>query len=901
MSLDPSIIIREQARQLFQTVPSSTIAQIVISSCFYLLFRDIIDSALLITWYITLSTVVIARFLLAKQYEKRQPNNVKLWLKYFTFITFLMGVSWAFFISFYLVSDDTTLKTLFIILSCGVISAAVPILAAWTPAFFTNTIPQVVTLIAIFIYQNETTSYFLAGSLLIYYLMLVSLQKTANHNIINSFRLEHKNDELVSKLNDEVEQREQLITERTHELNDSLKRLDIALETSQQGWFDLNIPSGEILVSDEYPRLLGYEPNEFHSNLQSWQDNIHPEDLSATLSAFHECLKTGQSKSATYRRKTKDNQWLWFSSVGEVIEWDDKHQPLRMVGIHRDISQQKQDEEALNLMAHYDVLTKLPNRMLFADRFNQAIAHSKRTGNMLAICFLDLDNFKPINDTFGHDAGDKLLIEVANRLRITIREEDTASRQGGDEFSLLLRDIESFAQCDQLLERIRYSLAQPYIINGYTHNISVSIGSTIYPIDNSDLDMLLRHADKAMYQAKLAGKNQQQQFNYLNDQEVVNRLTKLQETKQALVNKEFCLYYQPKINLDTGEVFGLEALIRWNHPTKGLIPPLDFLPLINNTDVEIQLGGWVINEATQQLELWQQQHNIKLEVSINISSNHLQSPVFFDQLNEALDKYPGVDSQDLQLEILESSALGDIDKVGSIIKSCQTVFGVNVALDDFGTGYSSLTHMKHLPANTIKIDQSFVRDVLCNPHDFSIIEGVIGLAQAFNRKIIAEGVESEDHGLALLIMGCKQAQGYAISRPIPANDIPEWLANYSPNQNWIKYSNEKHTKRENQIKLLQLTTKHWFENINHALETKGDGSYDQCLVKCHLGAWLPRFKEQDIFDGDLLNELQQAHDIFYSQADALVKTYQTGDIDAAREGLIELKIAYQNVEDLLSI
>jgi len=209
--------------------------------------------------------------------------------------------------------------------------------------------------------------------------------------------------------------------------------------------------------------------------------------------------------------------------------------------------------------------------------------------------------------------------------------------------------------------------------------------------------------------------------------------------------------------------------------------------------------------------------------------------------------------------------------------------------------------MKHLPANTIKIDQSFVRDVLCNPHDFSIIEGVIGLAQAFNRKIIAEGVESEDHGLALLIMGCKQAQGYAISRPIPANDIPEWLANYSPNQNWIKYSNEKHTKQENQIKLLQLTTKHWFENIKHALETKGDGSYDQCLVKCHLGAWLPRFKEQDIFDGDLLNELQQAHDIFYSQADALVKTYQTGDIDAAREGLIELKMAYQNVEDLLSI
>jgi len=1030
MSLHPNIIVREQARQLFQSITSSSIAQLFIIACFYVMFRHIVNINLLTLWFISISTVVTLRFLLSWQYNKNKPSDEKKWLQRFTFLTLLLGISWASFSLFYLITDDAILKALFIVLTCGVMSAAVPVLAAWSPAFYANTIPQFITLLLILLVQNEATSYFLSVALVMYYFMLFFLHRDANHNIKKSFQLEHKNDELVSKLNAEVTQREQLITERTHELNDSLKRLDIALETSQQGWFDLNIQTGEIVVSDEYPRLLGYEPNEFHSNFQTWQDNIHPDDLSATLNAFHECIKTGQSKEAIYRRKTRDNQWLWFHSVGEVIEWVNQHQPLRMVGIHRDITQQKQAEEALktseikfhtlfdsttdaviiseglnfidaneatltlfgcssieelctrtvadvspeeqpcgtnstilaqqhiskaieqgshhfewmhkridtnesfpadvllnkltingrvmvqatvrniterkkseeklNLMAHYDVLTKLPNRMLFADRFHQAIAHSKRTGNMLAVCFLDLDNFKPINDTFGHDTGDKLLIEVADRLRITIREEDTASRQGGDEFALLLRDIESFAQCDQLLERIRHSLAQPYLINDYTHNISVSIGSTIYPIDNSDLDTLLRHADKAMYQAKLAGKNQQQQFNSLNDQQVVHRLTKLQQIKQALANKEFCLYYQPKVNLNTGEVFGVEALIRWSHPNKGLISPLDFLPFITNTDVEIQLGGWVINEAIQQLDLWQQQHNIKLEVSINISSHHLQSSAFFDQLNEALDMHPNVDSEDLQLEILESSALGDIDTIGGIITSCQTVLGVNVALDDFGTGYSSLTHMKHLSANTIKIDQSFVRDVLCNPHDFSIIEGVIGLAHAFNRKVIAEGVESEDQGLALIIMGCTQAQGFAIARPIPANDIPEWFANYTPNQYWVKYSNEKHTEQENQIKLLQLTTKHWFENIEHALQTQEDGNYDQYLVKCHLGAWLPRFKEQGIFDDNLLNELQQAHDIFYSQTSTLVKAYQAGDIDTAKAGMDELKVAYQNVEDLLS-
>ena len=384
-------------------------------------------------------------------------------------------------------------------------------------------------------------------------------------------------------------------------------------------------------------------------------------------------------------------------------------------------------EKALQKMVHFDVLTKLPNRVLFADRFYQAVAHSTRTENMLAVCFLDLDDFKPVNDNHGHDVGDKLLIEVASRIKECIREEDTVSRQGGDEFTLLLRDIESFKQCKETLDRVRDALAQPCIINDYPHKVTASIGTTIYPLDEADLDTLIRHADQAMYQAKLAGKNQLKLFNSLNDHEITNRQSQLSEVKQALTGGQFQLYYQPKVNMKTGKVFGVEALIRWIHPEKGLIPPLDFLPLIDGTELEIQVGGWVINEALQQLDDWQQQ-GIKLEVSINISSHHLQSEAFFDQLNEALDKHPDVNSQDLQLEILESSALGDINAISGIIKSCQNVLGVNVALDDFGTGYSSLTHMKNLSANTIKIDQTFVRDLLDDPNDYSIIEGVIGLA-----------------------------------------------------------------------------------------------------------------------------------------------------------------------------
>ena len=301
----------------------------------------------------------------------------------------------------------------------------------------------------------------------------------------------------------------------------------------------------------------------------------------------------------------------------------------------------------------------------------------------------------------------------------------------------------------------------------------------------------------------------------------------------------------------------------------------------------------------QQLNDWQQQ-GISLEVSINISSHHLQSPAFFDQLNEALDKYSDVDSQNVQLEILESSALGDIETIGGIIKSCQNVLGINIALDDFGTGYSSLTHMRNLSANTIKIDQSFVRDLLDNPDDYSIIEGVIGLARAFNRKVIAEGVETEAHGIALLIMGCYDAQGFGISRPLPADNIPAWLLNYQPNQSWINYSNESHSEQEDKIKLLQLTTKHWFQNVNNVLLTMADSGFGDYLVKCHLGKWLSRFKDEAIFDENWLEDVQKAHDIFYVLAEKLVALHHAGNIAESREGVEPLKIAYEKVNTLLS-
>lgn len=548
--------------------------------------------------------------------------------------------------------------------------------------------------------------------------------------------------------------------------------------------------TGRIIdINPAFTRVTGYSRSEVLGQTPSILSS-DKQSPAFFVEMWQRLIEQGHWHGEVWNRKKNGELFAARLSISSLTNDDGK--TLHYVGLFSDITQTKQQQQKLELMAHYDMLTELPNRSLLADRFRLGIAHSQRTETMLGVCFLDLDNFKPVNDSYGHDVGDQLLIAVAQRLKTNIRDADTASRQGGDEFVLLLGEIKSLAHCDEILQRINYFLAQPYIIAGHTFNISVSIGVTLYPGDDADLDTLLRHADYSMYQAKLAGKNRFHLFNPEQDQQTIQKHQQLDEIKQALSNNEFSLYYQPKINMKTGEVFGAEALIRWFHPEKGLIPPLEFLPIIEGSELEIQVGDWVINEALKQIVKWQKQ-GIFIEVSVNIASYHLLSSAFLSQLENALASHPNLNAKYLQLEILESSALGDLNTIRSILNTCRYVLGVNIALDDFGTGYSSLTHLKNLPANTIKIDQNFVKNMLDDPDDYAIINGVLALADSFNRKVIAEGVETTEHGLMLLAMGCYAAQGYGIARPMPATEIPNWLHSYIPNQRWLNSGNVVHT------------------------------------------------------------------------------------------------------------
>jgi diguanylate cyclase (GGDEF)-like protein/PAS domain S-box-containing protein len=454
------------------------------------------------------------------------------------------------------------------------------------------------------------------------------------------------------------------------------------------------------------------------------------------------------------------------------------------VALFSDITALKQHQAQLEHIAHYDPLTNLPNRVLLADRLHQGLAQAQRRGQLLAVAYLDLDGFKAINDAHGHDVGDQVLVALSAFMREALREGDTLARLGGDEFVAVLVDLADVAACEPMLMRLLAAAAQPVVVGEGTVQVSASLGVTFYPqMGEVDADQLLRQADQAMYQAKVAGRNRYCVFDAEEDRSVRGHHDSLDRIGRAIADGEMVLHFQPKVNLRTGEVVGMEALIRWQHPERGLLAPALFLPLIEDHPLAIDLGEWVIQAALDQMVHWQRA-GLHLPVSVNIGARQLQQPNFSARLQEFLLACPAVVPGDLELEVLETSALEDVAVVSRVIETCRAI-GVKFALDDFGTGYSSLTYLKRLPVTMLKIDQSFVRDMLDDPDDLAILQGVIGLASAFRRGVIAEGVETVAHGVMLLQLGCELAQGYGIARPMAAENVPAWCAAWRPDAAWL--------------------------------------------------------------------------------------------------------------------
>lgn len=484
------------------------------------------------------------------------------------------------------------------------------------------------------------------------------------------------------------------------------------------------------------------------------------------------------------RRKTGE---LYIASLGLfAVRNEDTHEISHYVGVFSDITSDMAHRENLEHMAYHDPLTQLPNRALLSDRLQQALAHTMRSGELLAVCYFDLDDFKEVNDAHGHEAGDQLLVEFSHRMRSCLRETDTIARMGGDEFAMLLCGLASVDECEMALGRLLNMINMPFEIDGQNALVSASIGYTIFPYDNSTADTLLRHADHAMYQAKVNGGRGYHLFDAEHDRFTRGQRQERERIEAALDYNEFKLYYQPKVDMQRGQVVSMEALIRWQHPELGLRLPNDFLPQIEHTDFVIQMGEWVVLEAMRQMSAWQRE-GLNIPVSVNIAARHLMQPNFAVRLAELLNAYPEVSPSKLELEITETAVIEDISIVTQVMQSCR-MLGITFALDDFGVGYSSLTYLRRLPIDIIKIDQSFVRDMLHDTDDLALIAGVISLSREFGRSVIAEGVESAEHGVQLLRMGCNIAQGFGIARPMPAAEVAAWVLSYQPDKNWKQAS-----------------------------------------------------------------------------------------------------------------
>jgi diguanylate cyclase (GGDEF)-like protein/PAS domain S-box-containing protein len=558
------------------------------------------------------------------------------------------------------------------------------------------------------------------------------------------------------------------------------ERIEMALDGGGLGMWEWDLVSGRLREDARAAAMAGRTQDQIESGAD-WMLEVHPDDRALVNERLARYLD-GQAVAfeVEYRRRHANGAWLWMYSRGKAVERDAQGKPLRIVGTRQDIGARKQAEADMHHLAFYDNLTGLPNRRLLLDRLEHAAAKGIRLGHTGAVLFVDLDNFKSLNDTLGHAMGDRLLQQVAHRLQSVVRESDTVARLGGDEFVILLEALDEFTRKpDQrvgvVADKILGALSSAHFLDGHEVHITPSIGITLFGELERSADELLRQADLAMVDAKSAGRNTYRFFAPVL-QLTLDEQAKIEaELRHAVRRNELLLHFQPVVDAD-GRTICLEALLRWNHPERGLLGPGQFIPAAEKSGLILGIGGWVLEHACKQLAAWAGVLDAEgVKVAVNVSARQFRQDDFVDQVMDALQR-SGADPRRLKLELTESIVLHDVEEVISKM-SLLKAQGICFALDDFGTGYSSLSYLQRLPLDELKIDKSFVHDMLASQNAATIVNAIVGLARSLGMDVVAEGVETESHRHFLASCGCMHYQGYLIAKPLPAERVcHEWLS-----------------------------------------------------------------------------------------------------------------------------
>lgn len=549
---------------------------------------------------------------------------------------------------------------------------------------------------------------------------------------------------------------------------------DVVMQIANDGIWDWHLETNLVLYDERYYTMAGYAKNAFPYTFEEWEKRVHPDDITHVTRCYQTYLADSANQfDVEYRFLRYDQSYMWIRAKGKIVERDRQGNPLRFIGTHSDITTQKKYQEEILHQAHFDSLTYLPNRFLSLDRLDHACIKAQRNQELVVLLFLDLDDFKKVNDSLGHQIGDLLLIEASNRLRHVVRAVDTVGRLGGDEFIIILSGLTNVKEAHPIVENLLNQFREVFVIKKREMMLTASIGVAIFPNDAANSSELLRNADSAMYDAKSRGRNTYSYYTSYMNQCAQRRIAIEEQFNGALTRKEFTVYFQPKIDINTLKIMGAEALLRWHNPALGEISPNEFITIAEQTGHIISIGKFVLQQALAQTSRWQKLYNCNFQIAVNLSPRQFRDPQLLAFISQSLKTY-NIAPDRLELEITEGVLLSGHSYVEQILTGLNNQ-GITMAMDDFGTGYSSLSYLRTYPFDVLKIDRSFISEENPTEKTKSLVNGIISLSHALGLKVVAEGIETTRQFEQLKAFDCDYAQGYLFSKPISASEMSRLL------------------------------------------------------------------------------------------------------------------------------